>query len=140
MMWPMQRGWTGRSGGAATLLVILAIALPTGCGRREMASVSGRVTYRGRPVPDAFVMFSPASGPASGAVTDADGVYRLVTGGPYGSRVFTGRCRIAVSDANPEGRSADVRILPRLARDTDSGLEAELVAGANVVDLTLPEE
>jgi hypothetical protein len=124
---------------AVCLLTGLMLAVPAGCGRRNMATVTGRVTYQGKPVPEAFVMFSPTAGPAAGAVTDASGVYTLLTGGPYGDRVFTGRCRIAVSDANPEGRSRDVRILPRLADAGTSGLVADLVPGENVVNLELPE-
>ena len=122
------------------LLAGLVVALPAGCGRRTMATVTGKVTYQGRAVPDAFVMFSPTAGPASGAVTDAAGEYTLLTGGPHGNRVFTGRCFIAVSDANPEGRSRDVRILPRLADAGTSGLVADLVPGENVVNLELPEQ
>lgn len=122
------------------LVAALVAAGVTGCGPRTMATVTGKVSFRGQPVPDAFVMFSPAAGPAAGAVSTADGTYRLVTGGPYGGRVFTGRCQITVTDANPEGRSRGVRILPRLADPTTSGLAADLVAGANVVDLDLPEE
>ena len=125
---------------AVCLLAGLVVALPSGCGRRNMATVTGTVTYQGRPVPDAFVMFSPTAGPASGAVTDAAGEYKLLTGGPHGNRVFTGRCRIAVSDANPEGRSRDVRILPRLADTATSGLVADLGPGENVVNLELPTQ
>ena len=125
---------------AVCLLTGLVIAFPAGCGRRNMATVTGKVAYQGKPVPDAFVMFSPAAGPASGAVTDASGEYRLLTGGRHGNRVFTGHCRIAVSDANPEGRSRDVRILPRLADTATSGLEADLVPGENVVNLDLPDQ
>lgn len=119
---------------AAVLLVTVA-----GCGQPTRATVTGRVTSGGQPVGDAFVLFSPAAGPAAGAVTDAAGSYRLVTGGPHGDRVFIGRCQITVTDANPEGRSGGVRILPRLADPATSGLMAELTAGANVVDLALPE-
>ena len=131
---------TGRLAAAAWLATLLALVALPGCGRHNMAAVTGTVTYQGRPVPDAFVMFSPAAGPAAGAVTDAAGIYILQTGGPYGDRVFTGRCHIAVSDANPEGRSRDVRILPRLADAGMSGLVADLTPGANVVNLELPEQ
>lgn len=128
-----------RSTGLCLVAAALAAGI-AGCGPRTMATVTGKVSFRGQPVPDAFVMFSPAAGPAAGAVTDAAGAYRLMTGGPYGGRVFTGRCQITVTDANPEGRSRGVRILPRLADPTTSGLVADLVAGTNVVDLDLPEE
>ena len=137
MVFPM------RSRGTRAVICLTArvlVAVPIGCGRRNMATVTGTVTYQGRPVPDAFVMFSPSAGPASGAVTDAAGDCTRLTGGPYGNRVFTGRCRIAVSDANPEGRSRDVRILPRLADAGTSGLVAELGPGENVVNFDLPTE
>jgi hypothetical protein len=123
----------------AIVTAAFVVVAGPGCGSRTMASVSGTVTQRGRPVAGAFVMFSPAAGPAAGAVTDADGRYRLLTGGPHGGRVFTGRCVVTVSDANPEGRGGGPSILPRLANAAESGLVAELVPGANVVDLELPE-
>ncbi len=116
---------------------VVVIFLP-GCGRPSMAQVTGRVTCRGQPVADALVMFSPAAGPAAAAVTDADGRFTLLTGGPHGKRVFTGRCLIAVTDANPQGRGGEPRIAPRLANAAESGLTAELVPGPNVVDLELP--
>ena len=119
---------------AATLLVAAS-----GCGQPTRATVTGRVTCGGRPVADAFVVFSPVAGPAAGAVTDSAGAYRLVAGGPHGDRVFAGRCQITVTDANPEGRTGGVRILPQLADPATSGLAADLVAGPNVVDLELPE-
>ncbi len=140
----MHRSWPANRAGLwatiAWLVVLVALVATPGCGRRTMATVTGTVTYQGRPVADAFVMFSPAAGPAAGAVTDAAGTYALLTGGPHGDRVFTGRCQIAVSDANPEGRSRNVRILPRLADTATSGLVADLVPGTNVVNLDLPEE
>jgi len=122
------------------LVAVTALLMAAGgCGRPSRATVTGRVTCGGRSVADAFVLFSPAAGPAAGAVTDSAGAYRLVAGGPHGDRIFTGRCQIAVTDANPEGRTGPVRILPHLADPTTSGLAAELVAGPNVVDLELPE-
>lgn len=140
----MHRGRPTRHGtrraAAAWLAVFLALVPAPGCGRRNLATVTGTVTYQGQPVPEAFVMFSPTAGPAAGAVTDAAGVYTLLTGGPYGDRVFTGRCRITVSDAHPEARSGDVRILPRLADANTSGLVADLAPGSNVVNLALPEQ
>jgi hypothetical protein len=126
-------------GRVAWLLVFVFVAFSLGCDRPRMAQVTGRVTCRGQPVADAFVLFSPAAGPAAGAVTDADGRFTLMTGGPHGHRVFTGRCLIAVTDATPPERSRDRPIAPRLASAAESGLTAELVPGSNVVDLELPE-
>ena len=46
-------------GMATAGLVVLTCLLSAGCGgRTEMGRVSGTVTYRGQPVPDAVVRFT----------------------------------------------------------------------------------
>jgi hypothetical protein len=50
-----------------------------GCGPSgpEIASVSGRITMDGKPLPNATVVFIPENGRPAGASTDADGNYVL---------------------------------------------------------------
>ncbi len=58
----------------AALLVSVA-----GCGSSgpALAPVTGIVTYKGQPLPDAKVVFLPAEGRSSTGVTDANGMYEL---------------------------------------------------------------
>jgi hypothetical protein len=73
-------------GGRAFFLALAAAAValtPLGCGSSgpEMASVSGKVTYQGKPVPKgtiAFVATDPSRPNATGQL-DANGFYRLQT-------------------------------------------------------------
>lgn len=69
----------------AALLLIL-VALVSGCGRKSHPPVSGKVTMDGEPVPSIRVVFSPVGsaaapvpGPYSTAVTDEQGNYTLAT-------------------------------------------------------------
>ena len=62
--------------------LVLLLAGAVGCGRAEMGAVSGRVTFKGKPVPMAVVRFQPQSRPMGAAVTDTDGRYRLSTKRP----------------------------------------------------------
>jgi hypothetical protein len=61
---------------AVALAVCVALA---GCGGSDVASVSGTLTYKGKPVTNAFVNFVPADGgrPSIGE-TDPDGKFTLV--------------------------------------------------------------
>ena len=62
----------------ASAPLLLACVLAAGCGDSKVVSVSGRLTYQGKPVPNAFVHFVPASGRPSLGETDADGKFTLV--------------------------------------------------------------
>jgi hypothetical protein len=60
---------------------LAALTLPLaagGCGGQRLVSVSGRVTYQGRPVPSTLVTFQPADGsrPSKGVTAD-DGRFTL---------------------------------------------------------------
>jgi hypothetical protein len=64
------------------LLVVLLVVLLLSCASRgssgpEIASVSGRITMDGKPLPHATVVFIPENGRPAGARTDQDGNYVL---------------------------------------------------------------
>jgi hypothetical protein len=48
-----------------------------GCGQSKVVKVSGTLTYKGQPVPNAFVGFTPDNGRPSWAVTDDQGRFTL---------------------------------------------------------------
>ena len=123
----------------AAIVAGIAAAL-VGCGRRDLARVSGRVVFKGQPVANALVMFVPPAGPAAGAVTDAEGRYALRTGGAYGNWVFTGRCEVSVGESDPYHPKLTLPIPGRLASPVTSGLSADLVPGPNVCDFDLPTD
>lgn len=55
----------------------LACGLLTGCGGGNVVAVSGTLTYKGKPVPNAIVHFVPDAGRPSMGETDADGRFTL---------------------------------------------------------------
>jgi hypothetical protein len=79
------------------LLVVLA-----GCGRRDIAPVSGRVTLNDKPLAHATVIFQPDSqernpGPGSAGTTDANGQFtlQLMTGDVQGAIV--GKHKVSIT-------------------------------------------
>jgi hypothetical protein len=128
------------------LALLFTVAL--GCGRKqgmETAPVSGKVTYKGKPVPNGTVMFVPAEGPAATGEIGPDGSYKLTTyANNDGAVLGTHKVSItALQDTGgglPEQRSGTPpSLLPSkyLSHDT-SGLTAEVKASDNQVNFDLP--
>jgi hypothetical protein len=63
----------------AALSLIAALSLAAGCGADgpDLVEAGGTVTMDGKPLPDAYVHFTPEAGRASAGRTDADGKYAL---------------------------------------------------------------
>lgn len=80
----------------AAALTLIALGCGSDPNKPELAQVSGKITYKGEPLPGATVTFSPTSGPgaktgqAATGQTDASGYYRLGT--------FTDRDGVVVGD------------------------------------------
>ena len=62
----------------AAVLTILACVLLAGCESSNVVSVSGTLTYKGQPVPNAFIHFVPENGRPSLGETDQNGKFTLV--------------------------------------------------------------
>jgi hypothetical protein len=58
------------------VVVILLVGL-TGCGRSNIVKVTGTLTYKGKPVPNALLTFEPAHGRQSWAETDEQGRFKI---------------------------------------------------------------
>ena len=89
-----------------SLAAILALLIVAGCSRQDglkLAPASGTVSYQGRPLADAVVMFAPDEGPLALGTTDLDGRFTLSTGNRRG--VSLGPSHVAVNMATPEGDS-----------------------------------
>ena len=122
------------------VLLILPLA---GCRPNDKAGVRGKVTLAGQPLDNVLVMFAPEAGPGAGGATNAEGEYELFTGGAHGKRVFTGRCKISVSEAelvDEKGNRKPSRFPDRYTSNESSGLTAELKPGPNVCDFDLKQK
>ncbi|MBX6316173.1 MAG: hypothetical protein IRY99_25170, partial [Isosphaeraceae bacterium] len=91
----LRRPWTWPV--AITLLALV----PLGCGRSgpELAPVTGKVTYKGQPVPRGTISFQPVDpkqgAPATGTI-EPDGTYTMQTTEP-GDGVRPGQYRVAIT-------------------------------------------
>jgi hypothetical protein len=121
---------------AIFFLVLVAIV---GCGPGNKARVTGRITLDGQPLDKVLVMFVPDAGPSSGAVTDQDGRYELVSGPKLGKNVFTGRCRVYLTEPveDPSKPVPPPRFPAKYLSGESSGLEWELKPGPNECNFDL---
>jgi hypothetical protein len=100
---------------ASFSLSLVALVL-AGCrgDSPQTASVSGRVTLNGRPLPNAAVMFQPIAGrdeinpgPGSVGTTDANGRYSLRVVGKNWKGAVVGKHRVRISLMEKEVSSDD---------------------------------
>lgn len=151
----------------ALLCVGLWFAGTTGCGPRTrlegLAPVEGIVTFRGKPVEGASVVFVPATAGKRAAVgtTDATGRFRLTTKDP-GDGALPGPYAIAVSKTEASGGLSAAEAeqwsrnrenfgkyppppkitehLPEKYKAANtSGFQATVTGGRNTVNLALEE-
>jgi hypothetical protein len=130
------------------LCFLALLAALNGCSRRqglETAPVSGKVTYRGKPLPNGTVMFVPGEGPAATGEIRPDGSYTLGTytatdGAVLGNHKVSITALQNVGEALPEQRSpTPSSLLPaKYLNHENSGLTAEVKRGKNEVNFDLP--
>ena len=111
-----------------------------GCGGGEPSgSVSGKVTYNGKPVTPGVVQFmNPDTGIGASAQLDASGAYKVLS-------LRTGEYQVAIQDPpvpSPEevGKGAQVQkvdVPDKYVDPLTSGLTATISEGENSVDFTL---
>ncbi len=112
------------------LCVILALVLCgswLGCGDgSKMGGVSGRITYKGKPVAKANVSFTPVEGAgrAGSGLTDSSGYYTLGTMSASDG-VAPGKYRVAIIARGPDR--------PPKAGETGSGMPGEMMPGDPVI-------
>jgi len=109
-----------------------------GCGGKpRIVSVSGQVTWDGKPLPDAHVVFRPDSkevypGPASSGKTDAQGRFTLRTVEDRdGAVVGPHRVRISIP-VKPPGGNADAPPIDQLP--------AKYSGEGSILRFTVPED
>jgi hypothetical protein len=104
MAYPKQRWFVG-------LLFLVATCLGCGESGPEIASVEGKVTLDGQPLPNAAVVFIPENGRPAGARTDAQGNYVLnFTEGRKGAML--GKNRVRISTAADPSETPDGQPIP----------------------------
>lgn len=133
------------------LLAIATIALPLGCGSSgpEMASVTGKVTYNGQPVPLGTVSFQstdPKGGRNASGAIQPDGTYTLQTEEPGdGAQVGDYRVGIVaredpVLDYIPKKPVPPKRLVPeKYENPQNSNLTAKVESGSNEINFELTD-
>lgn len=125
----------------AALIAIMVIAT-VGCGRSDMGRVSGVVTYKGAPVADAIVSFTPQNRPKAIGRTDATGRFTLNTFSK-GDGAVKGLNRVRIEPWSPAPEAflepgqtppplKEVErpdIPTKFRQEETSGLEVEVIAG-----------
>lgn len=137
------------------VLILMVLAFAGGCGSRlpATAPVSGRVTYKAKPLANADVTFTPGEGKRSATGrTDADGRFTLGTFATDDGALL-GKHRVTVVANGPprpakagEGSGMPGETVPgdplipkKYFNAETSGLEHEVVRGTNTVELTLAD-
>jgi hypothetical protein len=133
----------------------VACCFYVGCGgsKKEQwptAEVTGRVTYRGKPLDCGTVKFLPTQAADEGVrvaygIIDEQGCYRLGTygqtdGAILGDFQVVVACRPAERSHNPRMQRAASQIPARYADPVESGLTAHVAAGSNTFDFDLKDE
>ena len=118
------------------LATALCLAGCGGGGQPDVAPVTGTVTLDSTPLAGAMVEFTPESGKASRAVTDAEGRYELVYLRDIRGAVL-GRHRVRII-ANHEGADESTRRITLPAKyDQATELTAEVEPRKNTIDFAL---
>lgn len=123
-------------------IVIAICALITGCGSKgDLATVTGRVTLKGKPLKGAIVEFQPLAdeGSSSAGQTDEDGRYKLMytfkkPGALPGEHLVTIRTAAAFYD--DEGEEKVEEQIPD-NYNSQSELRRSVETGKNVFDFDL---
>jgi hypothetical protein len=118
-----------------------------GCGPGT-APVNGTITYKGQPVADAIVIFTPSSGGTNAKIargmTDAQGKFTLGTDEP-GDGAVPGEYTVSLTPNLPEPAEGDYSAAPpppfpaRYTNATGSDLKAKVKAGSNDFPLELKD-
>lgn len=124
-----------------TMTLLLGVAAVAGCsgggeGTAPTAKTAGVVTYKGTPVPNVSVTFTPASGRPANGVTDATGKFTLTTFNT-GDGAVPGTHQVSITTTGeepmpgtPEAAAAAKAPFPaRYRNPQESGLTADVKPG-----------
>ena len=103
----------------------LLCAVTVGCSSSsegpKIVPADGTVTYQGRPLADATVMFAPEKGPIASGITDLDGHFTLSTGSRRG--VAVGPVHVSVNAGEPANDGLAELPKPKNAEEARAYLE-----------------
>jgi len=94
----------------SVLVSVVGLTVLSGCGGPTTAAVSGRVTYKGKAVNQATIIFAPVpktegaleSGKPANGFSDGDGKYQLSTYKPFdGALIGKHKITVMLEDTNP---------------------------------------
>jgi hypothetical protein len=137
--------------GVVLPIVLLTLPLATGCGGQAKGTVSGTVTYQGKPLPSGFVTFVVENGSPLHSDIHSDGSYRMddVPVGPVkiGVQPKSGGDKLQ-SSPMPRNRQdfakvkaavteSDTPIPPKYSDPTKSGLTYTVTKGSQQHDIEL---
>jgi len=117
--------------GVRARLIVLSLTLAlAGCGGEYEATMTGTVTYNGKPLPFALMSFhNQGQGPMAYSMTEEDGSYEVLTGSQSGLR--PGKYKLAF-ESPPE-----IALPQKYSTIETSGLEFDVKAGKNTVNIKL---
>lgn len=123
-------------------LALSLFSLATGCGK-SLSGVSGMVTLDGKPLPGAYVEFSPPAGRPSMGRTDAAGHYQLeystsksgVEPGEHTVRIGTFEEESVDMETGEPTAGVEEIVPAKYNRKTE--LTAQVKPGSNTIDFDL---
>ncbi|MBN1394257.1 MAG: carboxypeptidase regulatory-like domain-containing protein [Pirellulales bacterium] len=139
----------------AFAVLCLSVCYGCGSGRPNLALVSGKVTYQGKPVTEGKIVFHPQKGRQAIGVIDADGNYRLTTF-DNGDGAAPGKYRVTIQAMRASGAPRAKNILDEVksgikeaasvewivpekySRLETSPLTAEVESEPNNIDFNVP--
>ncbi|WP_437193444.1 carboxypeptidase-like regulatory domain-containing protein [Planctomicrobium sp. SH527] len=101
------------------LIVCMAFLYGSGCAGSgdfpEIADAGGVISYQGKPLASASVIFTPETGPIAVGMTDDDGKFHLLTQGKTGAKL--GKHTVIVQAVGPKSGTKVVTNDPSTGRD-----------------------
>ena len=106
---------------ATALLCLVAVGCSSSGEGPKIVPADGTVTYQGRPLADATVMFAPEKGPIATGVTDFYGHFKLATGSRRG--VAVGHVQVVVNAGGPDDEGVTELPKPKTAEEARAYVE-----------------
>lgn len=122
---------------APCLAALSLMAIATGCNRNEgLAPVVGVVQFRGAPLADGKVVFTPQTGPAAVGTIEADGKFMMQTAGQPGATIGQNRVTVhsqqKLTDEESKNLVVPKSLIPEMYSQQDqSPLTYDVQAGPN---------
>jgi len=97
------------------LLAVIVCGCGGGAGGPDLVPVTGTVLYQGKPIAGATVTMQPEKGPIANGFTDAEGKFRMTTGGRPGVPVGNAKVGITKQKLAASGAPVDTKRWPSVS-------------------------